>query len=102
MATEPRFYIVKNYIMHDSLQKILAASHPFFFKLGVLNQKMPDFERTLGNVKIGLYCYVTADILTTVLQKCFLRRPLSNISFLSKLLNLIGCHGHRKVKYEKN
>ena len=30
MATETPFYIVNNYIMVDSLQKIVAASHPFF------------------------------------------------------------------------
>ena len=28
---KPCFYIVNNYIMDDSLQKIVAASHPFFF-----------------------------------------------------------------------
>ena len=45
--------------------------------------------------------YVTADILTNVLQKCFLSSPLPNISFLSKPLNLIGCHGNWKAKIAK-
>ena len=43
----------------------------------------------------------TAEILTNVLQKCSLSSPLPNISFLSKSLNLIGCHGNRKLKFEK-
>ena len=46
-------------------------------------------------MKIGLNCYLTANIVTKVLQKCSLRRPLSNIWILSKPLNLIGCHGNR-------
>ena len=33
---------------------------------------------TMGKVKIGIYCYLTADILTKVFQKC-----------------LIGCHGNQ-------
>ena len=33
-------------------------------------------------MKIGLYCYHTADILTKVLQKCSLSCPLPNISFI--------------------
>ena len=55
----------------------------------------------LGKVKIGLYCFVTADIFTNILQKCPLNSPLPNISFLSNSLNLIGCHGNQKVKFEK-
>ena len=42
----------------------------------------------------------TAEIMTEVLQKCFLSSPLPNISFLSKHLNLIGCHGNRKAIFE--
>ena len=47
----------------------------------------------MGKLKIGLYCYLTADILTKVLQKCSLSSPLSNILFFvqtsdfAKLLN---------------
>ena len=55
----------------------------------------------MGKVKIGLYCYVTANILKNILLKYSLSSPLPNISFLSYLLNLIGCHGNRKAKLEK-
>ena len=57
----------------------------------------------MGKVKIEIYryCYITVDILTKVLQKCSLSSPLQNIWILSKLLNLIGCHGNRKDKWEK-
>ena len=50
------------------------------------------------NRKISLYCYVTADILTTVLQKCFLSMSSTKQIILSKRL---GCHGNRKAKFEK-
>ena len=33
----------------------------------------------MGKVKIGLYCYLIADILTKVLQSCSLNSPLPNI-----------------------
>ena len=46
-------------------------------------------------MKVGLYCYLTANILTKVLQKC----SLPSIWILSKLLNLIGCHGNQKAKF---
>ena len=51
----------------------------------------------MGKVEIGIYCCLTADILTKVLQK----RPLSNVWILSKPLNLIGYHGNRKDKFAK-
>ena len=52
-------------------------------------------------MKIGIYCYLTADIVPKVLEKCSLNSPLPNISsFLSKPLNLIGCHRNRKVNFE--
>ena len=54
-----------------------------------------------GKMKIGTYCYLTADILTEVLQKCSLSSPLPTIWILSKPLNLIGWHGSRKAKFEK-
>ena len=40
-------------------------------------------------MEVGLYCYLNADILTKVLQKCSLSSPLPNISFLFNPLNLI-------------
>ena len=52
-------------------------------------------------VKVGLYCYLIADILTKVLQKCSLNSPLPNIWILSKPLKLIGCHDNRKYKFSK-
>ena len=53
----------------------------------------------MGKVKFGLYCYLTADILTRVLQKSSLNSPLPNILFLSIPLNLFGCHGNRNAKF---
>ena len=46
---KPGFYIANNYVMNDSLKKIVAASHLLFFQafyygMGVLFQKMPDVE----------------------------------------------------------
>ena len=32
-------------------------------------------------MKIGIYCYLTADFLTKFLQKCSLSGPLQNTSF---------------------
>ena len=55
----------------------------------------------MGKVKVGLYFYLTADILTKVFQKCSLSSPLLNIWILSKPLILIGCHGNRKDKFAK-
>ena len=49
----------------------------------------------MGKVKTGLY------ILTRDLQKCSSSCSLPNISFLSRPLNLIGCHGNRKAKFPK-
>ena len=37
-----------------------------------------------------------------ILQNCSLFSPLPNISFESKHLNLIGCHGNQEVKFMKN
>ena len=56
----------------------------------------------MGKVKVGLYFYLTADILTKVFQKFSLSSPLPNIQILSKPLNLIGCHGNQKDKFAKN
>ena len=45
---------------------------------------------------IFFICYVDKK-----LQKYSLSSPLPNISFLSKPLNLICCHGNQKAKFEK-
>ena len=55
----------------------------------------------MGKVKSEIYCYLTADILTKVLQKRFLSSPLPNIWILSKALNWIGCHGNQKDTFAK-
>ena len=55
----------------------------------------------MGKVNIGVYCYFTADLLTKSLKKCTFSSPLPDISFLSKPLNLIECHGDRNVKFAK-
>ena len=61
-----------------------------------------NFHRLImGKVKVGLYFYLTVDILTKVFQKCSLSSPLPNRWILPKLLNLIGCHGNRKDKFAK-
>ena len=44
----------------------------------------------MGKVEIGIYCYLTVDILTKVLRKCSLSSPLWSIWILSKLLNLMA------------
>ena len=54
-----------------------------------------------GKSESSLYCYLIADILTNVLKRCSLSNPLPNIWILSKLLNLIGCHGNQKYKFAK-
>ena len=51
-------------------------------------------------MKIGIYCYLTADILE-VFQKCLMRGPPPKIHFLSKPLNLISFHGNQKAKFAK-
>ena len=53
----------------------------------------------MGKMKIGIYFYLVADILAKAFQKCLLSSPLPNVSFLSKPLILIGCHGNRKAKF---
>ena len=44
----------------------------------------------MGKMKIGIYCYLIADILTKLLQKCPLSGPLQNISFLARLYESTG------------
>ena len=57
----------------------------------------------MTKLKIGLYCYLTADILTGDLHKFSLCSPLPNVLILSQPLNLIGCHGNRVAKFpQKN
>ena len=55
----------------------------------------------MRKMKICIYCYLVADILANVFQKCLLSSPLPNIQFLSKTLTLIGSHGNRKAKFVK-
>ena len=53
----------------------------------------------MGEVKIEIYCYLTADILTKILQKCLFSGSPPSISFYSKPLSLIGRRGNREVKF---
>ena len=57
----------------------------------------------MGKVKIEIYCYLVAVIVTKVSQKCLLSCPPPSISFQSRPVNLIGCHGNKKFakKYIK-
>ena len=55
----------------------------------------------MGKVEIGVYFWVTADILTNVLLKIFWSSPLPTIWILSKSLILIGGHGNRKAKFSR-
>ena len=52
-------------------------------------------------MKNGIYRYLTAGILTNVLQKYSLSSPLPKISCLSKPHNLIDCHGNQEAKFAK-
>ena len=56
----------------------------------------------MGKLKVCLYCYLTADILTKVLQKCSLSSPLPNIWILFKPLYLIGSHGKARLNLRNN
>ena len=55
----------------------------------------------MGKMELDIYCYLTVDILTKVLQKCSLSSPLWSIWIFSQLLNLIACHGNRKAIFAK-
>ena len=55
----------------------------------------------MGQVEIGINCYLTADILTTILQKYSLGGPQPNLWILFKQLNVTGCRGNRKAKFAK-
>ena len=55
----------------------------------------------MGKVEIGISCYLTAYIVTKVVQKCSLSSPLPSIRIVSKPLNLIGCHDNRNAKVAK-
>ena len=67
--------------------------------LSLLRQLKVSTEITMGIVEFGFYCYLTADIYTRVLQACSLSSPLSNVLYLSKLLNCFGCHGKQNAKF---
>ena len=49
-------------------------------------------------VKVGLYCCLTAGILTELFYKCLLNSPPPSIKKLHKFLILIYCHGNWKSK----
>ena len=61
----------------------------------------PIKELIMRKMKIGIYCYLIADILTKFLWKCSLSNPLPNTWILFKLLNLIACDGNWKAKFVK-
>ena len=52
-----------------------------------------------GKAKIGYVFCLNGDIWNSFLQKCLLRSPLCFIWLLSKLLNLIGYQGNKKVYF---
>ena len=56
----------------------------------------------MGKVKIGIYCCLTADILTKVLQKCSFRSPVPNLSVLFKPLHLIGCMAIERLNFRNS
>ena len=53
----------------------------------------------MGKVKIGIYSYLIADILTNVFRKYLLSDPPPNVYFVSKTLNLISCHGIQNANF---
>ena len=59
----------------------LASTKNIFF-IAVAHALSLLWQLIMGNVKIGLYSYVAADIFTNVLQKCSLSSTLPNISFI--------------------
>ena len=48
----------------------------------------------MRKVKLGLYCYLTAGILTELFYECLLSSPPPSIKKLYKFLILICCHGN--------
>ena len=67
----------------------------------------------MGKIEIGIYCYLIADLKKKKNKKKQTKKkknilkwlssgPLSNIHFLSKPHNFVGCHGNRKTKVSKN
>ena len=61
----------------------------------------------MGKMKTGIYCYLTVDILTKLLQKCFLNGPLPNIpffccNFLIWLVTMATNRGNLHQKKSKN
>ena len=54
----------------------------------------------MGKMKIGIYCYMICRYITEMFLEY---SSINHISFFSKLLTLIGCHGNRKAEFaEKN
>ena len=54
----------------------------------------------MDRVQIGLFDYVPTDNLMKALQKCSYSSPLCDISFLSKPIHFISCHGKIKATFE--
>ena len=86
---------------------ITLASTKFCFLLPLLTcfhccDNLSFRRLTMENIKVGLYFYLTADILTKVLQKCSLSSPLPNIWILSKPLNLIVAMATEKLILRTN
>ena len=53
----------------------------------------------MGKMKIGIYCYFIADILTKVFRNAFWVVLYQIYTFSPKLLSLIGCHGNEKAEF---
>ena len=49
---------------------------------------------TMRKVKVGIYCYLTAGILTERFYKCLMSSPPASIKKLYKFHILICCHGN--------
>ena len=90
--------------------RLASVKIPLLFLLSLLkyflffgNIKFPAIDlKIMGKNEIDIYCYLIADILTNVFQKGLLSGPLPNIYYLSKPLNMIGCHGNQKLKFAKH
>ena len=81
----------------------LASTKYVFIAIAyVLSLLWQSFHRLImGKMKVGLYCYLIADILSKDLQRCSSSSPLPNIWILFKSLSLIGCHCNQKEKFAK-
>ena len=80
-------------LLNGPLPNISFLSKPLNFNGCHGNQK--------EKKKIGIYCYLIADILRNFFQKCLLSGPLPSIIFV-QTLNFNDCHGNQKAKFAKN